>query len=158
MHCGKPSDSGSLPEPVTGVRSAHDRLGKHSRPARTRARAARVLRDVRPLGRARSGEMIRRGQCGRRLPLRVRCRCCDAAGTLQIRPPLPPPSRAGWISPPVGFECPCPLSTPLPVIRTGGDIRHGHDMAAPRNSRVMQPSAPAEQYRPASFGTARAQN
>jgi hypothetical protein len=47
-------------------------------------------------------EMIQRGEGGRRLPLRVRCRWCCAAGQLQVRPPMPAKGSVGWIAPPNG--------------------------------------------------------
>jgi hypothetical protein len=41
--------------------------------------------------------MIRQGQGEKRLPLRVRCRWCGAAGALQVRPPMPAWSNMnGW--------------------------------------------------------------
>ena len=46
------------------------------------------------------GAMVREGRGERRLPLPVRCRWCGAAGQLQVRPPMPTRSPAGWISPP----------------------------------------------------------
>jgi hypothetical protein len=46
------------------------------------------------------GAMVRAGQGDRRLPLKVRCRWCGAAGTLQVRPPMPERSSTGWIAPP----------------------------------------------------------
>jgi hypothetical protein len=50
--------------------------------------------------------MVRTGQGSRRLPLTVRCRECGESGQLQVRPPMPPPSRTGWIMPPIGTESP----------------------------------------------------
>jgi len=43
--------------------------------------------------------MVRRGLGDRRLPLTARCRQCGQAGQLQVRPPMPTRSSAGWISP-----------------------------------------------------------
>jgi hypothetical protein len=43
--------------------------------------------------------MIRNGLGERRLPMRVRCGNCGAIGQLQVRPPTPTRSYAGWISP-----------------------------------------------------------
>ena len=51
------------------------------------------------------GEMVRRGQGARSLPLRVRCLRCGEMGVIQVRPPVPTRSPAGWIMPPtVGLE------------------------------------------------------
>jgi hypothetical protein len=44
-------------------------------------------------------DMIRSGHGERRLPLRVKCGDCGAVGQLQVRPPMPTRSSAGWISP-----------------------------------------------------------
>jgi hypothetical protein len=56
--------------------------------------------------------MVRAGQESRRLPLTVRCRVCGEVGSLQVRPPMPPPSRAGWIAPPTP---PCAPVVAAPV-------------------------------------------
>lgn len=45
-------------------------------------------------------QLVADGYGERRLPLRVRCRRCDAAGKLQVRPPMLARSSTGWISPP----------------------------------------------------------
>jgi hypothetical protein len=45
-------------------------------------------------------QMVARGQGARRLPIRVRCRWCEAIGQLQVRPPMPPRSSTGWVSAP----------------------------------------------------------
>jgi len=43
--------------------------------------------------------MIRGGLGERRLPLRVKCGDCGTTGQLQVRPPMPTRTSAGWISP-----------------------------------------------------------
>jgi hypothetical protein len=40
--------------------------------------------------------MVLGGMGSRRLPVTVRCLRCGEVGTLQVRPPMPPPSRSGW--------------------------------------------------------------
>jgi RNase P subunit RPR2 len=43
--------------------------------------------------------MVRAGQGGRRLPLKVRCRACGEPGQLQVRPPMPAWTNSnGWMS------------------------------------------------------------
>jgi hypothetical protein len=42
--------------------------------------------------------MVRQGRGEVRLPIRVRCRNCGAAGQLQVRPPMPVRGSVGWIS------------------------------------------------------------
>lgn len=44
--------------------------------------------------------MVRAGKGSLRLPITVRCRGCGEAGQLQVRPPTPTRSQAGWINPP----------------------------------------------------------
>jgi hypothetical protein len=45
--------------------------------------------------------MVRRGQGGRRLPIRVCCSKCGAPGDLQVRPPMPQwTNTSGWIAAP----------------------------------------------------------
>jgi RNase P subunit RPR2 len=44
--------------------------------------------------------MIAQGKGALRLPIVVRCRECGEPGRLQVRPPIPMPSAAGWITPP----------------------------------------------------------
>jgi hypothetical protein len=46
------------------------------------------------------GRMVALGQGDRRLPLRVRCLRCREIGLIQVRPPMPTRSPAGWINPP----------------------------------------------------------
>lgn len=51
--------------------------------------------------------MVREGKGSLRLPFTVRCRGCGDAGQLQVRPPVPTRSQAGWIAPP-RIDGPCP--------------------------------------------------
>jgi hypothetical protein len=46
------------------------------------------------------GVLVGQGKGSLRLPLRVRCRDCGEVGRLQVRPPVPVRSSAGWITPP----------------------------------------------------------
>jgi hypothetical protein len=45
-------------------------------------------------------EMVCAGKGFLRLPFRVRCHACGKTGQLQVRPPVPTRSQAGWITPP----------------------------------------------------------
>lgn len=43
--------------------------------------------------------LVAEGRGALRLPLTVRCRRCGEPGQLQVRPPMPQRSSAGWIEP-----------------------------------------------------------
>jgi hypothetical protein len=103
--CGSPGSSGETFDKNSGSRSepaaAHaDAMidlgsiaGLHERNHELHAFCPRCDRwSILPLAR-----MVAQGQGGRRLPLTLRCRWCGAAGQLQVRPPMPSRTSAGWI-------------------------------------------------------------
>jgi hypothetical protein len=45
-------------------------------------------------------KLVRQGNGSRRLPFTVRCISCGNCGMLQVRPPMPQRSSAGWTMPP----------------------------------------------------------